>query len=292
MIRAAVVAPSGPGQPERVAAGIATLHGMGVTPVFSAPPSGPRHYLAGSDAERAQALVAAFEEPGVDWVWALRGGFGASRTLAVADRDRLAGAAHWSGRPFVGFSDATVLLNWLADAADRPMLHGPVVTQVGELSDGAREALAAELGRGRASLPLISPRARRDGRGTGRLLGGNLASLAALVGTPWMPRLVGAVLFLEDVGEPVYRLDRMLTQLRQSGALAGLAGLLLGSFTGVAAGEQDALEHLLDELAAEVEGPVASGLAVGHTPDNYPVWVGRTVTLRVSDGEVAAEYGE
>ncbi len=290
MKRVLVVAPSGVAPADRVELGRQALLRAGFEVELPTPPSGPRHYLAGPDDHRAQELLSAIERDDVDLVWALRGGFGAVRTWERLDPARVARAMRRNPRPLVGFSDITVLVNALA-AFGAPMVHGPVVTQFADLTEEARAAVLDALTRGpQGPLPFRDSTVLRSGEARGVLRGGNLATLASLVGTSAMPPLHDSVVFLEDVGEPVYRLDRMLCQLRQSGSLAGARALLLGSFSGVAAGELGALEHLLREVGEWFPGPVLTGLRVGHTPDNHAVWVGAEVTVVAGAHVAAAEY--
>lgn len=246
-------------------------------------------YLAGSDAERLGDLQQALDDPEVAAVIASRGGYGSMRLL----RDlRLRG-----GRPpaFVGYSDMTALHlamarhGWVTfhgpmAACDlgRGRPHGPSVRWLWGLLEGtARPPLA---------LPVRSPLRLRAGRARGRLLGGNLALLASLVGTPFLPDLRGAVLLLEDVGEAPYRVDRMLTQLRLSGCLAGLSGLALGgfSFPGAGAAEEarrlEAIARLLADLAGDLGIPALGGLPCGHEKVNLALPLGVEVELDAGEG--------
>ena len=134
----------------------------------------------------------------------------------------------------------------------------------------------------------------RAGRAFGRLVGGNLALLASLAGTPYAPDYRGALLVLEDVGEPAYRLDRMLTQLRMSGALAHIAGLVVGHFTEATPGHDlspDTLDMLIGEAADVARVPAIVGVPVGHIDDQWTIPIGanaeldadtRTLTVRLS----------
>ena len=135
----------------------------------------------------------------------------------------------------------------------------------------------------------------RPGQASGRLLGGNLSVLTRLLGTPFMPDLSGAVLFIEDVSERPYRLDRMLTHLRLSGALRGLAGVLVGELEGCEEEKKDsgaptAIEVVRERLA-DLGVPVLGGYPAGHGAENHPLLLGTRVTLDATAGRVVFEEG-
>jgi muramoyltetrapeptide carboxypeptidase len=280
-----VVAPASLGTPERMERGLDALSDLGfsVTTRDGRPP-GPRHYLASDDASRAAELLDAAGSDTAGMIWALRGGYGCIRTLEVADRERLCRRYATHRRPLIGFSDCTVLLNWLAQRTGVPTVHGPVVTQLPELTPEARTALVHFLsgpggseGQGVFDRPL---EVLRGGEVTAPIYGGNLSVLTSLIGTPWFPSLAGAILFVEDVGEPTYRIDRFFTQLRLSGSLDGVAGLLFGQFSGVRGGDAVALADLQLEVALTLGVPALRGAPCGHEPDNHPFALGVPVHLR------------
>jgi len=188
-------------------------------------------YLAGSDERRADELNGLVADPDVRAVLLARGGYGITRIL-----DRLdAGALRRDPKPIVGFSDATALLFWALRVAGLRSIHGPVVAQLGDLpaSDTAWlvDLLEGRMPAGPLASGLRPIGAAGAGRIEGPLLGGNLTLLANLVGTPFSLDLAGAVLFLEEVGERPYAIDRYLTRMAVAGALAGPAAALIGSFT-------------------------------------------------------------
>lgn len=215
-----VVHPSGALGPhlERVAAGVAALESAGCTVLWDGDAARRdwRGYLAGDDETRAEELVGALTEPGVDAVWIARGGSGAQRIL----RRVLSQLVDVPPRLLVGFSDATTLLNGLAFELGWTGVHGPVVASLAEGGPDvdAHEVLAVMRGDGvRAAVP------------HGRLLGGNLTVLASLVGV--LSRPVGSVVWLlEDVAEPRYKLDRCITQLREAGWFRDGDRFWLGNF--------------------------------------------------------------
>ncbi|MDX2008784.1 MAG: LD-carboxypeptidase [Myxococcaceae bacterium] len=267
--RLAVVAPSGPFERARFEQGLAVLAARYRVEV--ADESFSRHrYLAGDDATRGQALQRALNDESVGAIVAARGGYGAMRLLSGLSLERPV--------PVLGFSDVTALhLAW--QARGWRSIHGPVVTQLGAQPADVVERTFALL-EGRPVAPLQGTHTVRGGVATGPLIGGNLSLLASLVGSPFMPSLAGAVVLLEDIGERPYRLDRMWTHLVLSGALAGVAGVVLGEFTDCE--EKDAAfssAEVLRELTGALDVPVLEGLPVGHGAINQPVVLGARVRL-------------
>lgn len=218
-------------------------------------------YLAGDDERRATELAAALTEPDVRAVVALRGGYGTMRILP-----RLADAlAELEAAPrlVVGSSDLTALGSAML-AGGVGWVHGPMVARLGRLDDASLERLFRIMEQpGGPQEPGL--RGLSSGRATGPVVGGNLAVLAALSGTLFLPDLHGAILFVEDVGEKPYRLDRMLTQLLLSGALHGVAGALLGDFTDCSGpeGEPQAEEVVVERLAC-LGVPIVGGFPAAH----------------------------
>lgn len=219
----AVVSPSGPARPELVAAGVALLRSWGLRPV-PAPHAFDHHgYLAGTDADRAADLNTALADPQVRGIVVTRGGYGVQR---IVDRVDLA-AVRRDPKPVVGFSDLTALQLALWRGARLAGLHGPGAAWRPERTGTASaqslqhalmsaEPVVVTQEPGAATAPVSRPGpAGGPGTVTGRLLGGNLSLLAATLGSPDFPDLTGAILLIEEVDEPPYKVDRMLTQLRR-----------------------------------------------------------------------------
>lgn len=274
--RVAVVAPSGVFDPARLEVGMEALRGWGLEPVEAAHLRARHRFTAGTVAQRADDLRAALADPSVEAIWFARGGYGTAQLLDAVDWSAL------RGRPLIGFSDATAAFAALRAAGLRGGLHAPVLHSLVDHADAASQAALRRL-----LMEGVAP--RLPGRWLagpaapvqGPLVGGNLCVLASLAGTPWALRAAGAVLLLEDVAEPPYKLHRLLLQLRQSGALAGLAGLALGTFTGcepASAADYTLIDVILDALDG-LGVPVIGGLPVGHGPENWPVWMGAPVEL-------------
>lgn len=286
--RVALVAPAGPLRgPGDVAQAEANCRALGWEPRVAPHALARAHYFAGDDAARLADLNAALADPTVDAVWCLRGGYGAMRLLPHVDWDALARRP----RPVIGFSDVTALHAGAAARVPRLVtFHGP--TARATLPDFARASLARALGHaGDPCGPAPGARTLRAGTARGRLAGGNLALLAALCGTRWLPSFAGALVVLEDVNEPVYRLDRMLRQLLLAGALDGCAGIVAGQFTHCPEPCDDDGRRSVAEVVAEAAEalgvPAVLGVPVGHVDAQWTLPLGAEAELVADAGAVA-----
>lgn len=241
-------------------------------------------YFAGRDERRTRELLAALEDDGIQAIVAARGGYGATRLLpalpvaSVARRPKL----------LVGFSDVSAL-HALWARAELGSIHGAMAAGLGRMPDAqlARWFAAVE---GDPPAPLTGLTALAPGSARGRLFGGNLAVLTALIGTPYLPDLAGCVLFLEDVGERPYRVDRMLTTWAQAGLLALPKAIVLGSFVdGTPGPDGTTLEQVLAERLGRLPIPVLSGIPAGHVDDNLELPFGALVHVDAAQGSLAFE---
>ena len=286
-----LVSPSGPTRPERVARGIELLTGWGLA-VQVAPHVYARHgFLAGPDADRLADLRDALRDPAVRGVVCTRGGYGTQRIVDGLDL----AAVSADPKVVVGFSDITALQLALWRGARLATVHGPGAAW---LDDRTPPSSAASL---RSTLMSTAPVVLKcdpaeetsgvavPGTATGTLLGGNLCLLASSVGTPDFPDLTGAVLLLEEVGEPPYKVDRMLTHLRRAGLLRGLAGVAVGQFTGCADDRRVSIVDVLADRLGDLGVPVLGGLPVGHGTGQLTVPVGVPATIDVAAGTLTVE---
>jgi muramoyltetrapeptide carboxypeptidase len=272
-----IAAPSGPIDAAVLAGGRAAWEAAGFRVVHRDDVTARRGYLAGDDDRRAAELVELIADPAVDAILCARGGYGVSRII-----DRLDARAFRAARkPLVGYSDATALLLWQRRCAGLVGFHGPMLERGGDGDPAAFRGLIAALTGADEALFSWQGTARIAGRGTGRLVGGNLVLVVASLGTHWEIDTRGAILLLEEVNEPPYRIDRMLQQLRAAGKLARLAGLGTGCFTGcVDEGyPQPTAEEVVEEIARALRIPFVSGLPFGHCVDNRAWPVGARATL-------------
>lgn len=277
-----VVALSGPVAPERLQRGLAVLESWG-HPLFLAPNLGSSSdYLAGADDERLAGLDRVLNQ-GARIVFAARGGYGITR---IADRlpwDRL----REDRVCFVGFSDLTAVNNHLVQSGGAPQVHGPMVG-FGLDRPANAERLFSVLRGELVGEPLFrfgSQSVLRHGRVEGPSLAFNLTMLATLTGTPHEPDLEGSVLFLEEVGEPLYRLDRMLTHLRRSGKLRGVKALICGSLHRCKpARDRQRIWRELVLQAVTDDVVVVTDLPFGHGAANMAFPIGVSVGLDTSAG--------
>jgi muramoyltetrapeptide carboxypeptidase len=226
--------------------------------------SGLHGYFPASDLDRAADFMAMVHDRSIQAIWFARGGYGSARILEHVDW----AAVRRSGKLFIGYSDITALA--LASFRGRSPLwmYGPVVTELGA-PDCCHMAGFRRLLRGEPdTVRFRSHQVVVPGRARGMLLGGNLSVLVHLLGTPYMPSLRRAILVLEDVGEETYRLDRLLTHLKMSGALANVAGICLGQFNPPASTRKYPGDRPFQEAVQEILGslnlPVVQGLPFGH----------------------------
>ncbi|WP_411080476.1 LD-carboxypeptidase [Streptomyces sp. cmx-18-6] len=285
--RVAVVAPSGPVPADRLEEGLGVLRDWGLEPVV-----GPHvldvhpqlGHLAGTDADRAADLMAAWCDPSVDAVLCARGGYGAHRMVDLLDWAAIRAAGP---KAFVGYSDVTVLHEAFALRAGFATLHGPMVATETFLKDPAtREHLRATLFEPETvlTLGLDTALALVPGRARGVLYGGCVSLLAADAGTPHARTDArGRLLAIEDTGEEPYRLDGILTRLLRSGSLAGLAGVVCGSWQGC--GPYEEVRAVLADRFGPLGIPVIEELGFGHGPIALTVPLGVPAVLNApADG--------
>ena len=270
--RVALVAPAGPLSPERIEQSVARCLSLALDPVVFPAATSRHRFLAGTDAQRLGDLQSAFDDPSIDAVWALRGGYG---TLRIFDRLDLARQRE-APIPWIGFSDNTTI-HLLHAALGVVSFHGPHpgADFPRETEDSFRKVLFAAEPAGALPDRETDPRPRAlvGGRVEAPLIGGNLALLAALCGTPWTPKARGRILFVEEIGEAVYRVDRMLLQLQRSGVLDGVEGLAFGRFAG-APDDVHPIADVLLEFAERIGVPAVVDLPFGHFDHNCTLPVG------------------
>jgi len=247
-------------------------------------------YLAGSDKVRLNDLHNAFADPEIDAIFCLRGGYGTPRLLDSLDFDLLRA----NPKPFVGYSDITALHLAISRYAGFVTFHGPMLNAdlLGDKQPPTESSLFSllrgQLGAGSVlAHPVAYPLTTIEpGIACGRLLGGNLSMIAAVMGTPFGIDAEGIILLIEDVNEPIYRIDRLLTHLRLAGKLAQVAGVLVGDVAGV---EGVSLERLLKQTFGPLRIPVLSGWRRGHCDPNLPLPVGALVRLDAGEQRLVLE---
>lgn len=274
-----LIAPAGPAEFDIAAAHAwAASHGYGLK-IFPGVTQASG-YLAGSDQVRVADLHAAYADPTIAAVLCVRGGYGSPRLLDKIDYSLLRA----NPKPFVGYSDLTALHQAVWLETGQVSFHGPMLRpdlltlRLPPTETLLLRMLSGGLVKGDtlvhpSSWPLTT---LHGGQAQGRLTGGNLTMIGASLGTPWAVDTEGAILFIEDVNEPLFRIDRTLNQLRLAGKFEGLRGVLLGD---VAKVELDPLYALVKATFADVRIPVLAGWRSGHCDPNLTLPLGAQVTL-------------
>lgn len=281
-----VIAPAGPVEAERLALVPALYEAFGYRCRVYPGCAQRLGYLAGPDAQRLADLHAALADDDVAALHAIRGGYGCMRILDRIDLQLL----RRKPKLLVGYSDLTALhALWAREGL--PSLHAPMAASDMLLPgrEADRDALFAVLQGGLRAGDVLAPAlepADLHGPGVaeGRLIGGNLSLVAALLGTPWAWDAQGAILFLEDVNEELYRVDRLLTQLRLAGVLDAAAGFILGSFT-----EATAPTELLRQTLLPLNKPLLAGWPSGHGTPNRPLPLGLRARLDANAGTLTLQ---
>jgi muramoyltetrapeptide carboxypeptidase len=285
--KVAIVAPASNVRLEAVERGAQRLRGLGYFPVYDPGIFGQDLYFAGSSQRRARELHRAFADPEIRAIICARGGYGSNYLLPLLDLELI----RHHPKIFAGYSDLTCLLTWLHDATGLVTLHGPMAIKDFGSDDGVHVASwsAAVVGSTEwqlnsrdVSLEDFVPLA--PGSAEGPLYGGCLSILAASLGTPYEIRTQGKILFLEDVNAKPYQIDRMLMQLKSSGKLQGVRGIVFGEMLDCiqTANQGYTLEEVVLRVLGDLGIPIAFGLRSGHVSrDNVTLPLGVQVRLTV-----------
>jgi muramoyltetrapeptide carboxypeptidase len=274
-----VVSPAGPADAHELEPGLKRLAEEGFRLRLGPNILSRDGYLAGKDEVRVEDLHGMFVDAEIKAVFCARGGYGSMRLLDRLDYRMIRA----NPKPLVGYSDITALLLAVLQRSGIVTFHGPVVRDVARKDEQNLKAMILALtANDRLDIPLDADGIVRGGKSRGPLVGGNLSLICHMVGTRYLPSLRGAILFVEDTGEPAYRLDRMLTHLRLSGHLEGLASLLAGDFEGCP--DRGALKQILADVTSGLDMPVAAGLPVGHGWRNLTLPMGVEAKIDTDSG--------
>lgn len=269
-----VIAPAGPVLESELQPGIQLLESFGHKVVLAPHLYDKKDYMAGDDEVRLEDLHAMFSDKRVKAIICARGGYGTLRILDKIDY----GLIRANPKILVGYSDITALLLAIHKRTGLVTFHGPVIKELTKRSIGNLESLLNLVCTdGLMELELAGGKPLKPGKAKGMLMGGNLSLLCHLVGSPFMPSPKGAILFVEEKGEDLYRVDRMMTHLRLSGVLGEISGLIVGAFTDC--GDRTGLDQLLLETASGLNIPVITGLPVGHGLVNISLPIGLQATM-------------
>lgn len=279
--RVGVVAPAGCVEPKSVEAGVAAIRAAGFQVELSPNLFASNGYLAGTAERRAQDLLGFFERRDIDAIFCARGGFGSVQLLPYLN----VGIGSYP-KIFLGYSDVTILLNWLRQSCGMVTFHAPMVAM--DLARGLSEAskahfwslLMGEMSDWKINLGEVI----RQGKVESELMGGCLSMLVTTLGTPYEIDTRGKLLFLEDVGEKPYRVERMLTHLKMAGKLDDVAGVLFGDFTDCESDGPRGIREVLIDMFRDVSYPVVMGMKAGHGLENFALPLGIKMRL---DGDSA-----
>jgi muramoyltetrapeptide carboxypeptidase len=268
-----VCAPSGSFDMEKFNRGIEILKTLGFQVQVPREIFQRKRYLAGDDMERAKIVNRLFSDPGIKGIICARGGYGALRILNHLDWDLI----RKNPKPFMGYSDITAILTAILSETGMPVLHGPHVVSLATADAKTLASFVDALSGSSKTIEIPDGKAIREGIGMGILKGGNLATLCHLLGTRFQPDFAEAVLFFEDIGEPAYKIDRMLTQMKLAGLFDKTHGVITGSFENCDNGEY--IEEIVDECFDEYQVPVLFGLDAGHGKTNLSLSFGRMIKM-------------
>lgn len=277
----AICSPAGPVKDENVLAAAKVLEQQGWRVKIMPHALGRYGIYAASDADRLADMKDALTDPEVRAVLCSRGGYGVVHILEELDRLDLDADPKW----IIGYSDISAL-HALATRQGLNSIHASMTAQIKLGPDDAANSMLFAILRGEKPVLTFptSPLYDRQGIATGRLVGGNLAVIADLVGTRFDVIEPGVILFIEDISEPIYKIERMLYQLRMSGVLAKLGGLVVGQFTEYKPDKSYAkMEDMIRDMVAPYNYPVAFNAPIGHVGFNMPVIENATVTLKVTN---------
>ncbi len=269
-----IAAPASPFNLKEFKGGVSVLESMGFKTYCPEGIFNKNGYLAGDDENRAAVLNDLFSDSRIKAIICARGGFGSMRILSLLDYDMI----FKNPKIFAGYSDVSALLSSLYEKCRLVTFHGPTVTTLSEASKRTRLAMFLTLtNRSDFEVKLRKGVSLKSGITSGTLLGGNLATLCHLIGTSCLPSYRGHILFIEERGEALYRIDRMLTQMKLAGCFDGLAGLLLGSFTDC--GPAKEIYKVVTRVFGEMDIPVLAGFDGGHGKENITIPFGIKTTL-------------
>lgn len=282
--RVALVAPASAVPAERLQGAVELVRRLGLEPVLypSCYFENRDGYLAASDAQRAADLNEAFADDSIHGIWCIRGGYGAHRLQPLLDGDSIRRHPKWFG----GYSDITALHLFLNQVCGLETYHCTMPSTEPTPNDYTLGFLKKALFGGLTGL--VEPPSEQppevlvSGAARGMLTGGNLSLVAASLGTPWEIDTRGKLLFLEDIGEKTYRVDSMLTQLRNAGKLHDAAGILLGAWTDCEPENPErtlTLEEIFRQLILPTGRPCLIGLACGHCATTFTLPLGRYARL-------------
>jgi muramoyltetrapeptide carboxypeptidase len=270
---------------DEIAAAVSAFEAWGLKVVIGKTVGLAEHQYAGTDKERLEDFQYALDNPEIKAVICARGGYGTVRIMDDIVYDRFMQSPKW----IVGFSDITYLHTHISNTLGVQTIHSIMPVQFPTASAAAVETLRQTLFGEKTDYRLMPHELNRRGSCEGILIGGNLSILYSITGTKSGINTMGKILFLEDIDEYLYHIDRMMINLKRSGKLQGLAGIIAGSFTEIKDNAVPFGKDAFQIIAEHVHGfeyPVCFGFPAGHLKDNCALRIGKTYSLQVKDNEV------
>jgi len=268
-----ICAPSARFDLQQFNAGVKVLKGLGYKVKIPEEIFEKKRYLAGDDILRADVINRLFSDPDIDGIICARGGFGAMRLLDHLNWDLI----RENPKLFIGFSDITAILLSIMDKTNKPVVHGPTVVSIAKAQNKTLESFQQTIQGCFGEIKTVNGRVLRPGKRRGIFKGGNISTISHLLGTKFQPGFKNAILFLEDIGEPAYKIDRMLSQLKMAGMFKEIAGVITGSFEKCDNGEY--IDEIFLEIFQEYNIPIITGLDAGHGKINLSLPMGTNIEL-------------
>ncbi len=264
-----IVAPASTFKPEQLKAGVSRLEALGFSVKVDQAVYEKKRFFAGSDDQRAKQLIGAFKNPEVKAILCARGGYGSQRIVKKLASDLITA----NPKVFIGYSDLTILLSFFQEACGMVCVHGPVVA--GDLGNHPKQETLDSI---KAALTSTSPiekisgqgiRSLNEFKGKGKLTGGCLSMLVYTIGTPYEIQTDGKVLFLEEINEKPYEIDRSLSYLKTLGKFENIKGVVFGKFLGCTNGEDEltaaqVIEEIIKEIFSDYKIPILLDFPAGH----------------------------
>jgi muramoyltetrapeptide carboxypeptidase len=275
--------------PEPMTDAIALLQSWGLEVVLGETVEASYHQFAGDDDLRARDMQRFIDDDDIKAIIAARGGYGAIRMIDKVDFGRFATNPKW----LIGFSDITILHTHLFANYGVQSIHGQMPINIPDASKHSLNTLRQALFGDSLSYEFTSHGINRSGKAKAILIGGNLSLLVASTGSASDPNYAGKILFIEDVGEYLYSVDRMLRMLKRAGKLASLAGLIVGGFSSMKDNDipfGQTVPEIVIDIVKEYSYPVCFDFPAGHIPDNNSLILGRNVHLQVDDQQAKLTF--
>lgn len=261
-----IIAPSSPFEKDLLYQGAALFKSMGFQVLIPDDLFETNGYLAGSDQHRAEIVNRLFADTRIKAIMCARGGFGSMRILPLLDTEII----RKNPKIFIGYSDITAILSFLYSECKMSVYHGPIVAKLSQSHLKTQENLYSALtSETQAEIKPEYGQTLKSGISRGKIIGGNLSTLCHLIGTPFMPDLKKHILFLEDINEAPYRIDRMLTQMKLSGCFGEINGLVLGYFENC--GDSEEIIEIIKHIFCDYEIPILWGIEAGHGEPNLTI---------------------